>query len=375
MLDGSRGRRGDPNRVGPVKRSLLAVACMAASIACSDEDPAPGAVLHTEAVDLGGATGTRLRYASVDARGEPSEVTGLLLEPSGRPPPDGWPVLAWTHATTGAADSCAPSNDPTLAGAGASLRALAGEGYVVVATDYEGIGTEGDHPYLDARSEARAVVDSVRAAVALVPEAGRRWAVIGHSQGGHAAASTADHAPDLAPDLELVGAVAVAPVAEPADLAARDDAFSVLSAIGFLATGATVSEEDLLTDAGRAAVDDARRRCTFVVADEPLLAGDQPELTEWLERNAIGRERTDVPLLVQQGGRDLLTPIGAARDAVERRCALGAPTELQELPEADHGTIIGMGALDALDWLRDRFAGERLAGTCAAASVRRQEEG
>ena len=37
-------------------------------------------------------------------------------------------------------------------------------GYVVVATDYEGLGTPGVHAYLVGLSEARAVLDSVRAA-------------------------------------------------------------------------------------------------------------------------------------------------------------------------------------------------------------------
>jgi len=37
-------------------------------------------------------------------------------------------------------------------------------GYVVVATDYEGLGDPGVHPYLVGVSEAYAVLDSVRAA-------------------------------------------------------------------------------------------------------------------------------------------------------------------------------------------------------------------
>ena len=36
--------------------------------------------------------------------------------------------------------------------------------YIVVATDYPGLGTEGIHPYLIGESEARSVLDSVRAA-------------------------------------------------------------------------------------------------------------------------------------------------------------------------------------------------------------------
>ena len=37
-------------------------------------------------------------------------------------------------------------------------------GYAVVRTDYEGLGTPGDHPYLIGVSEGRSVLDMVRAA-------------------------------------------------------------------------------------------------------------------------------------------------------------------------------------------------------------------
>ena len=86
------------------------------------------------------------------------------------------------------------------------------QGYVVVATDYPGLGTPGIHPYLIGISEARAVLDSVRAARAL-PNTGasNRFAVWGHSQGGHAALYTGELAASYAPELKLVGIAAAAP--------------------------------------------------------------------------------------------------------------------------------------------------------------------
>lgn len=65
------------------------------------------------------------------------------------------------------------------------------QGYIVVATNYPGLGTGGIHPYLIGESEARAVIDSVRAARDM-PNSGatNRFAVWGHSQGGHAALYT-----------------------------------------------------------------------------------------------------------------------------------------------------------------------------------------
>src|SRR4029450_3380385 len=85
-------------------------------------------------------------------------------------------------------------------------------GYIVVATDYPGLGTDGIHPYLIGESEARSVLDSVRPAREL-PNTGasNRFAVWGHSQGGHAALYTGEVAARYAPELKLVGVAAAAP--------------------------------------------------------------------------------------------------------------------------------------------------------------------
>jgi len=73
--------------------------------------------------------------------------------------------LAWAHGTTGIEDSCAPSRSGTSGGGwDGFLEEIMREGYVVVATDYEGLGTPGPHPWLVGESEARSVLDIVRAA-------------------------------------------------------------------------------------------------------------------------------------------------------------------------------------------------------------------
>ncbi len=78
--------------------------------------------------------------------------------------------------------------------------------YVVVATDYPGLGTPGPHPYLIGESEGRAVLDSVRAARAIEKaHAGKRFVVWGHSQGGHAALFAGELARRYAPELSSSG--------------------------------------------------------------------------------------------------------------------------------------------------------------------------
>jgi acetyl esterase/lipase len=108
---------------------------------------------------------------------------------------------------------------PDNAGMIWGLADILAKGYVVVATDYPGLGTPGIHPYLIGISEARAVLDSVRAARNL-PHTGasNRFAVWGHSQGGHAALYTGELAASYAPELRLVGVAAAAPATYLADL-------------------------------------------------------------------------------------------------------------------------------------------------------------
>ncbi len=152
-------------------------------------------------------------------------MSGTVSIPHGSPSAACWPVLSWAHGTTGVADECAPSRD----GPGhpshiynrlvdAMLDQWVKRGYVVAKTDYEGLGTPGLHPYLVGASEARSIIDIVVAARHLRPGVGTRWAVMGHSQGGHAALFTSALAQTRAPDLDLFGAVAIAPASGAAAL-------------------------------------------------------------------------------------------------------------------------------------------------------------
>jgi hypothetical protein len=70
-------------------------------------------------------------------------------------------VLAWAHPTSGVVPRCAPSLAFFRFQMIAGLREMLQRGYLVVATDYPGLGTGGPRPYLVGVSEARAVLDSV----------------------------------------------------------------------------------------------------------------------------------------------------------------------------------------------------------------------
>jgi pimeloyl-ACP methyl ester carboxylesterase len=163
----------------------------------------------------GGAGNRLLLYRSTSATGKAVAVSGTLTIPKGKAPKGGWPVISWAHGTTGIADQCAPSRDgaePLVSYAYPLLQRWLKAGYAVVRTDYEGLGTPGDHPYLIGSSEGHSVLDAARAARKLDKRLGKRVVLAGHSQGGQAALWAASLAPKYTPDLKVRGTVALAPV-------------------------------------------------------------------------------------------------------------------------------------------------------------------
>ena len=142
-------------------------------------------------------------------------VSGVLVAPDGPAPAGGRPVVTWAHGTTGTADICAPSKAKDVASTLPDIAEFVRDGYVVVATDYEGLGTPGLHPYLVGESEGRGVLDA-GTLLATSPDAhaDANVAIYGYSQGGHAVLFAGQIAPTYAPDLHIVGDVAGAPVGD-----------------------------------------------------------------------------------------------------------------------------------------------------------------
>jgi hypothetical protein len=166
--------------------------------------------------------------------GRKTLATGLIVAPEGEPPPNGRPIVAWAHGTTGSAENCGPSqienpaqelNEYFLMDGNSwtdyglpSLKAFIAEGYVVVASDYQGLGGGGKHRYAVAATQARDVIDSVRAASSFkAAGAGKKGVVYGWSQGGGATLAAASLPEYIArkgaaaEPIELVGFVGLAP--------------------------------------------------------------------------------------------------------------------------------------------------------------------
>ena len=151
-----------------------------------------------------------MTYKMLGVNGKEVQATSLVFTPKTPVPKDGWPIVIWAHGTTGVADICAPSRLALGSDVKNMISKFLAEGYVVVAPDYEGLGSAGDHPFLNVKSEAYSITDAVVAARNwLGTKASKQWVTVGHSQGGQAALGAAQYASRA--QLNYKGTVAVAP--------------------------------------------------------------------------------------------------------------------------------------------------------------------
>lgn len=159
---------------------------------------------------LSGASSIKvMTYNMVNVQGKTAEATALVMFPKVAQPKDGYRVVVWEHGTVGVGDSCAPSNNTINPRFKILADTLLAAGYVIVAPDYEGLGTKGIHPYLNLASEAKSALAAVRAVKDRYgSQLNGDWMSVGQSQGGQASIGTAEYANT---DITYKGAVAGAP--------------------------------------------------------------------------------------------------------------------------------------------------------------------
>jgi pimeloyl-ACP methyl ester carboxylesterase len=369
-----------------MKLLLLIAAVIATATVVSSPGSRP---ILVAAVPLAGAPdgahAYRVVYHSTDGGGKAVDVTGVVIVPAGRAPAGGRDIVAWAHGTSGIADACAPSTNSWLFGSIAGLSDLLAHGYIVAATDYQGLGGPGPHPYLVGPSAAHSVLDVVRAARA-VPQASAtsRFAVWGESQGGHAALWTAQLAPTYAPELRLVGAAADAP---PVDLAEnltgnKNAAVRALTTAFAGASWSAVYRIPLSTIAGPVGQDLIRRlaencvsldgfklrtkiglmRLTYQLRGVDLKAS--PRWAELMRANSVAPRKLGVPLLVAQGSADVIVSPDVTHRFVDQMCRAGQPLRFLEIAGGDHVTIAQRTAAATVEWIGDRFAGKVARNDC-----------
>jgi len=354
----------------------------------------PGSIIRSEVVTgvagiPAGATVWRVLYRSRSIYDADIAVSGYIVVPSGPAPPAGWKVLAWAHGTTGITPTCFPSRFDT-SGAGhpylvPDLAGFLARGYVVAATDYEGI--TGLEPYLLGASEGRGVLDAARAAVHLPGvHVSATTVIYGHSQGGHAALFAAELAPTYAPELRVIGVVAAAPATNlslimtlagtPAGQAALsfllEAGWSWVNAYTDLPASVLFTPEGIAQTPGLVAGclgDTVRRIISGHVAGNALFNPDaptNPTVLAHARSNDPGRVRTAFPILIVQGTADTTVPPALTDAYVQKMaCPIGDTVEYLRFTGANHGSIPTAASSTVLAWMSDRVAGAPAPTTCA----------
>ncbi|WP_258195053.1 lipase family protein [Rhodococcus sp. OK519] len=390
-----RARRAGLFTVAAVTIALVAAGCSSDKSEETSGALEPGQLLSVQQlrgapVLPSAARSELITYASQNAQGDPVVVSGTVSIPRTPAPEGGWPVISWAHGTTGVSDICAPSNDTTdgpahdyLGGVDETLDKYVADGYVVVQTDYVGMGTPGGHPYMDGGTEANAVVDIVRASRAIDDSISDQWYAMGHSQGGHATLFAAAQGAERAPELDLRGAVAIAPgndtSATPQYLAAGTPevapalAFLPLILLGAEAADPSIDADSYVTPESKPLLTAARNGCVgqirdvigSVPVDKAFAPGaDIDKLVTYLKKQSPGQLTLTVPTLVLQGTADVLIAEPGSKALVQSLCNNGSEVGYKTYAGADHRTAVPQSYDDVEQFFGALQAGEAPAGLC-----------
>lgn len=367
------------------RAAVLALTLVSLLVAAPRAHAAPGDLLSAvparaqlvPGVDLP-ARAWKVVYRSTTATGRPTRVSGLVLVPL--LPAAGRPLVGYAIGSQGLADRCAPSAQ-LAAGTeyeASLVAAVLARGWTVALTDYPGLGTPGEHPYVVGRALGPAVLDSMRAARHL-PEAGLDphgpAAIMGYSEGGGAAGWAAQLQPRYAPDVPLVGAAVGGVTADLLRIAPSLDGSPYAFLLGYTVSGFDAAYPKLrlrryLNARGRAFVRRMRDTCLFeAIPTFPFGHMSQltttdvfavPAVRRVLERNRLGGAAPAAPVLLQHARADQILPYDQAVALRRKWCARGAHVHFQDAVGVDHISG-GVGAAGpAADYLAARFAGEPL---------------
>lgn len=375
-----------------------------------------------------GAQAWKIAYISSDMQGKKTLVTGIIVAPTGAAPANGRPIMAWAHGTTGTAQTCGPSqilnpaqplnqyflmngNSWTDFGIPA-LNSFLKAGYVIVATDYQGLGGGGKHQYTVSVTQAHDVINSIRAVTQLKEaNAGSKAIIYGWSQGGGAtitAAGLTDYLKindSVNNQFELVGFVAMAPydvsVTLPDTIKTSAEAKTYIQKLsdsfsgnvfnfthytqnlwGMVAAFPELKLEDVLTPEGVQVVNTVMpRKCMHVASDtinfsygqmyKQLLKQDINNAMAWFaayRKSGVPPVKPMAPVIIYWGTEDKTVPPIMGQLYYEQMCKLGGNLTRVQLPgKQSHFTTPGSAEPLYVKWVADRFAGVPTVNGCQSA--------
>jgi pimeloyl-ACP methyl ester carboxylesterase len=322
-----------------------------------------GELIRSQRLDRAppGSIAVEILYWSTTVTDVPVPVSGLLFMSEMAIAAHRRWIVAWGHGTYGLGSHCTNRAYFSWAQrAGAVTRAVR-DGAVIVATDYQGLGTPGPHPYLVGQAAARNLLDAVRAASNLCgADADMPAVVIGLSQGGTAALIAAEVWQQYASEVRLVGAMAVAPAVELEQLHQVLDGGAWFGHVPMAVYGFLAAYEELtchchlLTPAGRLALADIGNRTSQEILTafayqtktsfgfDALL--DTHEFRLRLRANSPGWVSTSVPIVILHGEQDDTIPVSLCRSSVRRYQELGTAVTARFLPDVGHADVLQVTA-------------------------------
>ncbi|WP_188546590.1 lipase family protein [Rhodococcoides trifolii] len=326
-------------------------------------------------------------YRSISGvTGQPTTVNGTIAVPNGNVPEGGWPIVSLAHGTSGILPECGPTASTALRGVAPSMAALLKLGYVVAATDYEGLGPDQatSHPYLEPTTAANNVIDIVRTARYTVPDTSTRWAAVGGSQGGQAAWAANEAAATYGTGLDMVGAVALSPAANVTDYVTAAATGKLTGqqkqVYPMLITG--IHNADPAIEVGAYLHDTVEKGISTLLecvgenqpakdlivnaapqtSFAPSTPADADALTAVLSRYALPRTPAAAPMLVVYGDADMTVIPSSTDGAIDKACAQGDVIEVQV--QAGKGHAVDPTPFAA--FLKERFSNTDPKNDCAS---------
>ena len=332
-------------------------------------------------------TGYRILYMSERTDGKKVATSGTIFIPTGSVPTNGRPVVAWAHGTVGMGSVCAPSRAQNPFVNISWLSEMLQRGYIVVATDYYGLGTPGVQRYLIGKDEAYDVLNSVRAAEKFPDSnASRSFALWGLSQGGHAVLFAASLAADYVPEFHLAAVAAAAPAAQLSALMSQQYNLGVSWIIGpeiavsWPIVYPDVILSDVVSGSGLRNYKRIAQKCVLQEVGEATIREDLKDsffridpdnIPSW---NKAFSDQTPNPLpknislLVVQSLSDTVVLPNTTALFNKRLCDGGSNITMMWLSDVAHQNTANVAGPTVASWFEDRFNGLPVQSTCTQPS-------
>jgi len=272
------------------------------------------------------------------------------------------------------ADQCAPSSNlnyfyPEAVDA---IGSYIQQGWVVTATDYQGLGTDGTHQYLIGNTEARSLIDSVRAARNLETTLSTNWVVAGHSQGGQAVLFAGEIADTYGNGLNLRGVVAFAPASN-LDLLAQGilgtpgQGYLVMALTALASIDNSVHVNQILAqpaldriavlDTG--CVDEILGAYADLTPAQMVVGGQVPQsiVSKLAHYGNPAQQPSSAPTLLVQGTADQTVPPDLTAYLESQMCTVHDTVSLQYAEGIDHDSLPSHTIDLVRQYIIDRFAG------------------